>query len=71
MLIWATVFNLTKLGEFVYLIVVMLAYKKVTNKVGKLFRGLFSQPSRNSVMAIQEKRLTEKQLFDFIDIGMK
>lgn len=71
MLIWATIYNLTKLIEFLYLIFVMLGYKKIGNKVKKLFRGLFSKASEDSAMVIREKRLTEKQLGDFIDIGMK
>lgn len=71
MLIWASIFNLTKLVEFLYLIFVMLSYKKVGNKVKKLFRGAFSRQSVGSSVLIREKRLTEKELLDFIDIGMK
>jgi hypothetical protein len=71
MLIWATVFNLTKLAEFLYLIFVMLSYKKIGNKVKKLFRGLFSKKNLDNTLMIREKRLTEKELIDFIDIGMK
>jgi hypothetical protein len=52
MLVWATVFNMTKLAEFLYLIFVMLSYKKIGNKVKKLFRGLFSRSSLKSSLAI-------------------
>lgn len=71
MLLWATVFNLSRLGEFLYLIGVMLAYKKIGKKVKKVFRGLFSEADAKSSLAMQEKRLDERELIDFIDIGMK
>jgi hypothetical protein len=53
MLIWATVFNLSKLAEFLYLIVVMLSFKKIGNKVKKLLRGLFSKSNLKSSIAIR------------------
>ena len=71
MLIWATIFNFAKLIEFLYLIFVMLSYKKIGNKVKKLFRGIFSTTNVKSSMTIGEKRLTQKQLLEIIDIGMK
>lgn len=43
-MIWATVFNLTRVAGFFYLIVVMLNYKKIGNKTKKLFRRAWSSP---------------------------
>ena len=71
MIIWATIFNFAKLIEFLYLIFVMLSYKKIGNKVKKLFRGIFSTSNVKSSMTIGEKRLNQKQLLEIIDIGMK
>jgi hypothetical protein len=41
-MIWATVFNLTRVGGFMYLIVVMLNYKKIGNKTKKLLRSVWT-----------------------------
>jgi hypothetical protein len=71
MLVWTTVFNLSRLVEFLYLVGVMLAYKKIGKKVKKLFRGLFSEADVKSSLAMQEKRLDERELTDFMDTGMK
>jgi hypothetical protein len=60
LLIWTTIFNFARLVEFIFLIAVMLAYKKISKKVKKLFRGLFSDSSVKSSLAMQEKRFDER-----------
>ena len=40
--IWATVFNLTKIIESIYLLVIMLTYQRINKKVKKFMRKLFS-----------------------------
>lgn len=71
MLVCATIFDICRLVEFIYLIGVMLTYNKIGKKVKKLFRGLFSDSDVKSSLAMREKRFDERELIDFIDMGMK
>jgi hypothetical protein len=48
------------------MIIVMLTYRKLGNKVKKLFRRLFSKQNVKSSFEINEKRLT-KQNYDYFD----
>jgi hypothetical protein len=43
MMVFATIFNLTRILEFCYLIAVMLLYPKIGKKVKKLFRSLITR----------------------------
>lgn len=70
MMVFATIFNLTRLAEFIYLIGVMLNYRKIGNKVKKLFRRGFGSNPKDS-MVIEEKRLTSQQIYEVQDIGIK
>jgi hypothetical protein len=70
MMVFATIFNLTRLAEFIYLIGVMLNYRKIGNKVKKLFRRGFGSNPKDS-MAMEEKRLTSQQIYEVQDIGIK
>ncbi len=49
----------------------MLTYKKIGKKVKKVMRGLFSDMNVKSSLVMQEKRFDEREVIDFIDIGMK
>jgi len=61
-MIWASVFNLTRIIQFFYLIMVMLNYKKIGNKAKKLFRSALSPFIIANKLDINSRRLTTKQL---------
>jgi len=58
MMVFSTIFNLTRMIQFGYLIAVMLTYRKVGNKVKKLFRSAFSSKNDATNVMINQKRLT-------------
>jgi hypothetical protein len=70
-MIAATVFNLTRVIGFIYMIVVMLTYKKIGNKAKKLFRSAISRHNAANAMDINRRRMTITQIHEVRDFGIK
>jgi hypothetical protein len=71
MLIFATIFNLTRLAEFIYLICVLMMYRKIGKKVKKYIRKCFVKNVKDDISLYDSKRYTHKDLFELFDIGLK
>lgn len=71
MLIFATIFNLTRIIEFGYLISVMVLYRTIGNKIKKLFRSFFKSIDSKDRYILDSRKATPRELFELIDIGLK
>lgn len=74
-MIFATIFNLTRIFEFAYLFYVIVRYKRIGNKVKKMLRSLISRllerRDHRDDLVIASKRLTEIQRIGFEDLGLR
>jgi hypothetical protein len=60
MLIFATIFNLTRIAEFFYLIVVVMLYKKIGRKIKKFIRSCFSKKEEEVSDLPPTRRVTHR-----------
>lgn len=69
--VFATIFNLTRIVEMVYLIIVLILYKKIGNKIKKLLRSMFNSNENEDKSELDSRRVTKREIFELLDLGLK